>query len=185
MVYRNLRQAHLQEVGLTKISGDREFFNIYSNRIGFGTECAADSRTDSRTNSRTDKHHQIILLNWPSLRHIILNQILPSFSANKVCNGPATWSILTSHYAWGPVTTYNGFSPTHMVRPLDYSQGSSPLQGHGSWLMCEVVLSDGNHVNYTCHWPLHTSKKNLYDSYAWSCACFKCNLKVIQDADNV
>ena len=31
--------------------------------------------------------------------------------------------------------------PTPMVRPLDESQGSSPLQGHGSWLMCEVALS--------------------------------------------
>ena len=31
--------------------------------------------------------------------------------------------------------------PTRMVRPLDESQGSSPLQGHGSWLMCEVALS--------------------------------------------
>ena len=29
---------------------------------------------------------------------------------------------------------------TPMVRPLDESQGSSPLQGHGSWLMCEVAL---------------------------------------------
>ena len=28
-----------------------------------------------------------------------------------------------------------------MVRPLDESQGSSPLQGYGSWLMCEVALS--------------------------------------------
>ena len=28
-----------------------------------------------------------------------------------------------------------------MVRPLDESQGSSPLQGHGSWLMCEVALT--------------------------------------------
>ena len=27
-----------------------------------------------------------------------------------------------------------------MVRPLDESQGSSPLQGHGSWLVCEVAL---------------------------------------------
>ena len=27
-----------------------------------------------------------------------------------------------------------------MVRPLDESEGSSPLQGHGSWLMCEVAL---------------------------------------------
>ena len=28
-----------------------------------------------------------------------------------------------------------------MVRPLDESQGSSPLQGHGSWLVCEVALT--------------------------------------------
>ena len=28
-----------------------------------------------------------------------------------------------------------------MVRPLGESQGSPPLQGHGSWLMCEVALS--------------------------------------------
>jgi hypothetical protein len=31
--------------------------------------------------------------------------------------------------------------PTLMVWPLDESQGSSPLQGHGSWLMCEVALT--------------------------------------------
>ena len=30
--------------------------------------------------------------------------------------------------------------PTPMVRPLDDSQGSPPLQGHGSSLMCEVAL---------------------------------------------
>ena len=28
-----------------------------------------------------------------------------------------------------------------MVRPLDESQGSLPLQDHGSWLVCEVALS--------------------------------------------
>ena len=28
--------------------------------------------------------------------------------------------------------------PTPMVRPLDESQESSPLQGHGSWLMREL-----------------------------------------------
>jgi hypothetical protein len=31
--------------------------------------------------------------------------------------------------------------PTPMVWPLDESQWSSPLQCHGSWLMCEVALS--------------------------------------------
>jgi hypothetical protein len=30
-----------------------------------------------------------------------------------------------------------------MVRPLDESQGSSPLQGHGPWHECEVALSMG------------------------------------------
>ena len=27
-----------------------------------------------------------------------------------------------------------------MVQPLEESQGSSPLQDHGSWLVCEVAL---------------------------------------------
>ena len=35
--------------------------------------------------------------------------------------------------------------PTPMVRPLDESQGSSPLQGRGSWLMCEVALRAYDH----------------------------------------
>jgi hypothetical protein len=30
--------------------------------------------------------------------------------------------------------------PIPMVRPLDESEGSSPLQGHNSWLTCEVPL---------------------------------------------
>jgi hypothetical protein len=33
-----------------------------------------------------------------------------------------------------------------MVRPLDESQGSYPLQGHGSWLMCEVALRAALHL---------------------------------------
>jgi hypothetical protein len=36
-----------------------------------------------------------------------------------------------------------------MVRPLDESQGSSPLQGRGSWLMCEVALSSNQ-----MHWSI-------------------------------
>jgi hypothetical protein len=63
MVYRNLRQAHLQEVGLTKILGDHDFFNIFSSKIDFMTYYMANSRIESKTNSRIDKHHQIILLN--------------------------------------------------------------------------------------------------------------------------
>ena len=30
-----------------------------------------------------------------------------------------------------------------MVRPMDESLGSSPLQGHGSWLVCEW---SGSHI---------------------------------------
>ena len=35
--------------------------------------------------------------------------------------------------------------PTHMVRPLDEYRGSLLLQGHGSWLVCEVAL-----MSYVC-----------------------------------
>jgi hypothetical protein len=38
-----------------------------------------------------------------------------------------------------------------MVRPLDESQGSSPLQGHGSWLMCEVTLMAISHTRLRAH----------------------------------
>ena len=53
MVYRNMRQAHLQEVGLTKIPGDHDFFNIFSNMTYFRANFMADSMIDSKT----DKHH--------------------------------------------------------------------------------------------------------------------------------
>ena len=42
-----------------------------------------------------------------------------------------------------------------MVRPLDENHGTTPLQGHGSWLMCEgarsVVASDAKAGAKTCH----------------------------------
>jgi hypothetical protein len=34
-----------------------------------------------------------------------------------------------------------------MVRPLDENQGTSSLQGRGSWLMCEVALRARNTKN--------------------------------------
>jgi hypothetical protein len=37
------------------------------------------------------------------------------------------------------VTTQNDFRNTH-GNPLDESQGFSPLQCHGYWLMCEVAM---------------------------------------------
>jgi len=66
-------------------------FNIFFNRIDFRTEFRADSRTD--------KHHQIILLKLINFETYYIKSNPPLFSANKVCNGPTTWSILTSHYA--------------------------------------------------------------------------------------
>ena len=35
-----------------------------------------------------------------------------------------------------------------MVWPLDESQGSSPLQGQGSWLVCEVALILPSHPGW-------------------------------------
>ena len=85
------------------------FLIFYSSKTNFRTNCKAYSKIKSITY----KHHQIILSNWYSLRPFILNQILPSFPTNKICNDSATRSILTSHYAWRPVTTSNGFPNTH------------------------------------------------------------------------
>ena len=37
-----------------------------------------------------------------------------------------------------------------MVRPWEESHGPSPLQGHGSWLVCEVALSTIKHGILLC-----------------------------------
>jgi hypothetical protein len=165
MVYRNLRQAQLQEVGMTKIRGYHDFFNIFSNRRDF--------RTDCRVDSRTDKHHQIILLNWSSLRHIILNQSSPLFPPTKYAmipqHGPFSLHTMLEDM-WLHITAF----PTHMVQPLDESQGSSPLQGHGSWLMCEVALRlnesgvswakpgcTASLIRKTCHAKKNPNKRGL------------------------
>ena len=60
---------------------------------------------------------------------------------------PTNYATVLQH---GPFSLHTMFEgpwlhkmafPTPMVRPLDESQGSSPLQGHGSWLVCEVTLN--------------------------------------------
>jgi hypothetical protein len=63
MVDQNLCQAYLQEVGLTKMTGDHDFFNMFSSRANFMVDSMSNSRIDSRTYSKIDKHHQVILLN--------------------------------------------------------------------------------------------------------------------------
>ena len=55
---KKIRQAHLQEVGLTRISGNHDFFNIFSTKTNFMTNRRANSRIDSKT----IKHQQEVLL---------------------------------------------------------------------------------------------------------------------------
>ncbi len=95
--------------------------------------------TYSRIDFKTDKHHREVqigrvwdILYWtkssplfPSTKYAMVPQHGP-FSLHTMLEGP-----------WLPKTAF----PTPMVRPLDESQGSSALQGHGSWLVCEVALS--------------------------------------------
>ena len=65
--------------------------------------------------------------------HIKLNP--PFFPVNKTCNGPTTWSILTSDYVWGPVTTYNDFPNTHCTT---FGWESRVLTITRSWLLAHT-----------------------------------------------
>ena len=72
MVSWNFCQAHLHEVGLTRIPGGHEsFFSTFSSM--------RDLKTNCRVDFRTEKHHQVILSNWYSLRHIIFKPNPPLF----------------------------------------------------------------------------------------------------------
>ena len=84
MVSPNFRRACLQELDLTQISKDHDFFHIFFSMPYFKINFKAYSIVDSMTY----RHHQVVLSNWWSLKHFILNQILPSFYANNICNGP-------------------------------------------------------------------------------------------------
>src|SRR5665213_2493370 len=107
MVSQNFHQTHLQEVGLTQISGDHDKKNP-PKMVCLIFSSMTYSTIDSKTNSL-------------KFRHIVFNQILPSFFINKICNGPSTWSILTSHCLRAN-TTQNGF-PMDKFDPLDENQG--------------------------------------------------------------
>ena len=71
----------------------------------------------SMTNSKIDKHHQVILLNWKSSRHIILNQILPSFRPTKY----AIHNMVHSHF-------------TLCLRAHDYIKHLSQHPWYGLWM---------------------------------------------------
>ena len=72
---------------------------------------------------------------------------LPTKHATIPQHGP--FSVHT--IAYGPWRHETAF-PTPTVRPLDESHGPSPLQGHGSWLMCEVALSVRKLITSDQHW---------------------------------
>ena len=55
--------------------------------------------------------------------------------------------------------------PTPVVWPLDESQGSSPLQGHGSWLECEVALSMTRLGNTQKSCILEVSSSHWYEKW--------------------
>jgi hypothetical protein len=48
-------------------------------------------------------------------------------------------SHMASHYTWGPVTTLHDFGSVAGCH-VDISFELSRFHGHGSWLVCEVVL---------------------------------------------
>ena len=83
MVSRKFRRAYLQEVGLTQISGDHCFLNIFST---------------GHISGHISKH--------------IPTPFTLCLRVRDGCKG----------------------------HTLDESQGSSPLQGHGYWLVCELAL---------------------------------------------
>ena len=135
MVSQNLRQAYLQELGLAQMSEDHYFFNIFFQHEKFRTNL----RADFITYSKTDKFSQIGRV-WDILYQTKSSPLFP----------PTKYAMVPQHGPFSLYTMLEGpwlhkmaFS-TPMVRPLDESQGSSPLQGHGSWLVCEVALNSTN-----------------------------------------
>ena len=106
MVCRNLRQAYLQEVGLTQISWDHFFIFIFTS--AWQISCRFLSRFLNRFQDWQIPPSSSLKLVEFETKYIKPNH--PSSYANKICNGPATWSILTSHYAWGSMTTLKRLS---------------------------------------------------------------------------
>jgi hypothetical protein len=107
MVSRGFRQAHLQEVGLTQILGDHDFFRCFPSMKHFTID------------SKTDKHHQMILSNWWNLRHIILKQTFPSFFRQQ-------------NMQWSCNMVYSHF--TLSLRTRDYIEWISQHPWYGLWM---------------------------------------------------
>ena len=124
-------------MGLSHIPRDYDLFNIFSIMTYFKIDCSAVFITYSTLCFR-----QIPPSNSLELMEFETYYIEPNprlFFANKICNCPSTCPFSLHTMLEGPWLDKTAF-PTPMVWPLDESQGSSPLQGHGSWLMCEVAM---------------------------------------------
>ena len=67
---------------------------------------------------------------------------------------------------------------TPMLRPLEESQGSSPLQGHGSWLMCGVALSLPGHMRFLRFEMVYYERRTLLNEA--SQMLFVLNEKLLQ-----
>ena len=78
--------------------------------------------------------------------------------------GPAWWEIhwnniwlrirsyMASHFTWGSVTTLHDFGGV-LERPLVTFIWALTIDGHGSWLMCEVTFSWVAHILGPTKWP--------------------------------
>ena len=138
MVCRNLRHAYLQEVGLTQISGDHDFY-LFCFFFKFFSEL---DKFEGRFHNKFQDWH---IPPSSSLK-------LVEFETYYMKPNPPLF-FRQQNMRWSRNMVHSHFTlclrlcdylkrlfPTPMVRPLDESQGFSPLQGHGSWLVCEVAL---------------------------------------------
>ena len=81
MVCRNLREAYLQEVAMTQISGDHNFFDFFQH--------------DKFQGIFQNRFHDWQIPPSSSLKLVEFEKYYiksnpPLFFANKICNGPAT-----------------------------------------------------------------------------------------------
>ena len=84
------------------------------------------------------------------------------FSLHTMLEGP-----------WLPKTLF----PTPMVRPLDESQGSSPLQSHGSWLVCEVTPTSFSLAFGDVHMWFHFEQNFILSFFSWSVS--SCSVMIV------
>ena len=101
-----------------------------------------NSKTNPRIDFKTTKtpsNNSLKLIEFETC-YIKPNPPLFFFLSTKYATVPQHGAFSLDTMLEGPWLHITAF-PTPMVWPLDESQGSSPLRGYGSWLMCEVALT--------------------------------------------